>query len=66
MNNEETIKDFINWMAKEKIDGVIPFFAIQEGRDGKRPHWTNGKRLFNSDELLAVFLATQEDVKVIE
>jgi hypothetical protein len=53
--NRSEVKNFINWMGKEKIDAVIPFFAIQEGRDGKQPHWTNSKRLFNADELLSEF-----------
>lgn len=54
-SKNEPIMDFIRWIAKNKIDAVIPFFAIQEGRDGKIPHWTNGNRLFNADELLAEY-----------
>lgn len=53
--NRDDVKKFIDWMGRERIDAVIPFFTIQEGRDGNQPHWTNSERLFNADELLAEF-----------
>lgn len=49
------IKDFLCWMNTSNICSVLPFFVILEGRDGKVPHWTNGKKLFNADELLKLY-----------
>ncbi len=37
----------------------MPFFVIQDGRDGKVPHWTNGKELFNADELSKMYSKTK-------
>jgi hypothetical protein len=49
------ITDFLAWMAKRKIYSVIPFFILQNGRDGSIPHWTDGKKLFNADELFKLY-----------
>ena len=49
------IKDFLAWMAKKKICSVIPFFVLQEGLDGKIPHWTDGKNLFDANELFTKY-----------
>lgn len=63
MDNRDII-DFLGWMAKEKICSVIPFFVIQDGRDGRIPHWTDGKTLYNAKELYENYITSgQKDRK---
>lgn len=56
---DKKLMAFLLWMAKNNIDSVIQFFVIQDGRNPKIPHWTDGKRLYDADELIKKFLNQQ-------
>lgn len=59
MNDKQIVIDFLSWMNKNKIDACIKFFAIQEGRDPKVPVWTDGKKLYNANELYKKYSTTK-------
>jgi len=52
------IRDFLHWMSKNNIDGVIPFIVMMGGKNPKIPHWTNGKELYNSGDLVKMYNAS--------
>lgn len=58
--NTEDLKKLLIWMSENNICSVIPFFAYQAGRDGKVPHWTDGKNLYNADELINKFKSARK------
>jgi hypothetical protein len=57
---------FLLWMNRKKICSVIPFFVIQDGRNGKIPHWTDGKKLFDAIELIDLYLKEEQPKEAIQ
>lgn len=53
--NEQIIQDFLKWMNANKIDHVIPFLVMMDGKDPKIPHWTDGKKLYTDFELIKMY-----------
>lgn len=65
MSNNKTIKDFLYWMDKNKIDSVIPFLVMMDGKDEKIPHWTNGEKLFTANDLIKWYNEKRARKKVV-